>query len=135
MADILTKAQRSRLMGRVAHFNTPAEIKVRQVLHSLGYRFRLHRNDLPGRPDIVLPRLKKAIFVHGCFWHRHHCRKATTPKSNVDYWNNKFAENVRRDKRVIAELLSLGWEPMVVWECETRDIDALSRSLSTFLSA
>ena len=133
MVDVLTKEQRSRLMGRVSHFDTPPEIAVRRLLHSLGYRFRLHRKDLPGRPDIVLPRLKKVIFVHGCFWHRHTgCRKATTPKSNADYWQNKFAENVERDRRAIAELLRLGWEPMVVWECETRDIDALSQALSTF---
>ena len=122
-------------MGRVRQKNTKPEIVVRSLAHQLGYRFRLHRRDLPGRPDLVFPKLKKVIFVHGCFWHRHGCSKATTPKSNLAYWQPKFAENVERDKRAIAELLSLGWEPMVVWECETRDIDALSQSLSTFLRA
>jgi DNA mismatch endonuclease, patch repair protein len=122
-------------MGRVRQKNTKPEIVVRSLAHSLGYRFRLHRRDLPGRPDLVFPKLKKVVFVHGCFWHRHGCSKATSPKSNSAYWQSKFAENVERDKRAIAELLSLGWEPMVVWECETRDIDALSESLSIFLRA
>jgi DNA mismatch endonuclease (patch repair protein) len=134
MADALSPEERSRLMGRVAHFNTPPELVVRGVLHRLGYRFRLHRKDLPGRPDIVLPRMKKVVFVHGCFWHRHHCRKATTPKSNVDYWQKKFADNMERDKKAVAELQRLGWGSMVVWECQTRDIDALAASLSAFLT-
>jgi DNA mismatch endonuclease (patch repair protein) len=120
-------------MGRVRHKNTKPEVIVRKLAHRLGYRFRLHRRDLPGRPDLVFPKLKKVVFVHGCYWHRHGCRKTTTPKSNSKYWQPKFAENVERDKRAIAELLRLGWDPMVVWECETRDIDALSQSLSAFL--
>ena len=135
MVDPLSPERRSWLMGRVRQKNTKPEIVVRSLAHQLGYRFRPHRRDLPGRPDLVFPKLKKVIFVHGCFWHRHGCSKATTPKSNLAYWQPKFAENVERDKRAIAELLSLGWEPMVVWECETRDIDALSQSLSTFLRA
>jgi DNA mismatch endonuclease, patch repair protein len=135
VVDPLSPERRSWLMGRVRQKNTKPEIVVRSLAHQLGYRFRLHRRDLPGRPDLVFPKLKKVIFVHGCFWHRHGCSKATTPKSNLAYWQPKFAENVERDKRAIAELLSLGWEPMVVWECETRDIDALSQSLSTFLRA
>jgi DNA mismatch endonuclease (patch repair protein) len=133
MADTLNRDQRSRLMGRVAHFDTPPELAVRQILHRLGYRFRLHRKDLPGRPDIVLPKLRKVIFVHGCFWHRHDCKKATTPKTNVDYWSNKFAENVRRDNKAVAELTRLGWASMIVWECQTRDIDVLTAALSVFL--
>jgi DNA mismatch endonuclease (patch repair protein) len=120
-------------MGRVGHFDTPPERAIRRLLHRLGYRFRLHRKDLPGRPDIVLPRYKKVIFVHGCFWHRHDCKKATTPKSNTEYWTNKFAENVQRDNKAVAELSRLGWESMVVWECETNDIDALTAALSAFL--
>jgi DNA mismatch endonuclease (patch repair protein) len=135
MTDPLSRERRSWLMGRVPQKNTKPEMIVRSLAHRLGYRFRLHRRDLPGRPDLVFPKLKKAVFVHGCFWHRHGCSKATTPKSNSAYWQPKFAENVARDKRVIAELLSLGWEPMVVWECETHDIDALSRAISTFLRA
>lgn len=135
MADSLSPARRSWLMGRVRQKDTKPEMLVRSLAHWLGFRFRLHRRDLPGRPDLVFPKLKKVIFVHGCFWHRHGCSKTTTPKSNSAYWQPKFAENVERDKRVVAELLSLGWKPMVVWECETRDIDALSQSLSTFLRA
>lgn len=125
--------RRSWLMGRVRQRNTKPEILVRRVLHAMGYRFRLHRKDLPGRPDIVLPKFRKAIFVHGCFWHRHDCKKATIPKSNDKYWSNKFAENVKRDNKAIAELTRLGWASMIVWECQTRDINALSKSLSAFL--
>ncbi|QIL01834.1 DNA mismatch endonuclease Vsr [Sphingomonas sinipercae] len=134
MADRLTRAQRSRLMGRVGQFNTPPELTVRRIAHSMGYRFRLHRKDLPGRPDIVFPKLRKAVFVHGCFWHRHAgCRKATTPKSNEAYWQQKFTDNVERDNKAVAELSRLGWETMIVWECETRDIDTLRDAISTFL--
>lgn len=134
MADRMTREERSRAMGRVAQFNTPPELLVRKILHRLGRRFRLHRKDLPGRPDIVLSKSKKAIFVHGCFWHRHDCRKATTPKTNVEFWNKKFADNVARDKKAIAELQCLGWGSMIVWECQTSDIDALTESLAAFAS-
>ena len=121
-------------MARVGGRDTSPELAVRSILRALGVRgYRLHRDDLPGRPDIVVVRARLAIFVHGCFWHRHGCSKTTTPKSNSAYWQPKFAQNVKRDKRAIAELLSLGWEPMVVWECETRDIDGLTQSLSAFL--
>lgn len=120
-------------MGRVRQKNTKPEMVVRRLAHSLGFRFRLHRRDLPGRPDLAFPKLGKVIFVHGCFWHRHNCKKATTPSSNVDYWHKKFAENVERDNKAIAELTSAGWGSMVVWECQTSDIGALADSISAFL--
>lgn len=135
--DTLTPEQRSRLMSRVKGKNTLPEKLVRSLLHSLGYRFRLHRKDLPGSPDIVLPKYKTAIFVHGCFWHRHQgCSKATMPKSNVDYWHKKFAENVERDMRKESELAKLGWCVLTVWQCEvnSRNIDTLAQRLRRFIS-
>lgn len=134
MADSLTQEKRSWLMSRVRQRDTKPEMLVRRLVHSMGWRFRLHSKELPGRPDLVFPRLRKVIFIHGCFWHRHDCKKATTPKSNEDYWHKKFAENVERDNKALAELKRMGWGSMVVWECKTRDIDALIASLSAFLS-
>ncbi|MDH4565315.1 DNA mismatch endonuclease Vsr [Pseudomonas sp. BN414] len=113
---------RSDIMRAVKRAHTAPEISVRQTLHALGLRFRLHRRDLPGSPDIVLPRFRTAIFVHGCFWHRHtDCRYATTPKTRQEYWLPKFMANVERDARKEAQLRGLGWRVLVVWECETRD--------------
>lgn len=127
--------ERRALMGRVRSKNSRPELAVRQIAHALGYRFRLHSRDLPGTPDLVFPRLKKAIFVHGCFWHRHPgCSRTTNPKTRADYWNNKFAENVARDAARLAELETLGWEALVIWECETFDREALSRRLGLFLN-
>lgn len=114
-------AARSALMARVRGKNTKPEIVVRRMLHAMGKRFRLFRRDLPGRPDIVLPRHDLAIFVHGCFWHRHEgCRLSSTPKTRIDFWTNKFATNVARDARNMEALRALGWRIGVVWECETR---------------
>lgn len=122
---------RSALMSRVRGGNTTPELVVRRIVHALGYRFRLHRRDLPGTPDIVLPRSRKIIFVHGCFWHRHPgCSRATTPRTRTAFWQRKFERNVERDRRNIAELQTLGWKILVVWECETCD-----RSLRGLLSA
>jgi len=134
MADTLTPEHRSWLMGRVGQKHTKPELVVRALVHRLGFRFRLHRRDLPGRPDLVFPKLKKVVFVHGCFWHRHDCQKATTPKSNEAYWQQKFTENMDRDRKAVAELSRLGWGSMVVWECQTRDVDALANAVSTFLT-
>lgn len=120
MVDTLTVEQRSRLMSHCRGKNTKPEKVVRSVLHEMGYRFRLHRRDLPGSPDIVLPKYKTAIFVHGCFWHRHSgCKKATMPKDNADYWTRKMAENIERDERKQHALLDLGWNVAVVWQCAT----------------
>lgn len=115
-------------MSRVKGKNTGPELRVRKVAHSQGLRFRLHRNTLPGTPDLVFPRRRIALFVHGCFWHRHvGCRKASDPGTRPEYWSNKFASNIARDSRVIAELEELGWRVVVIWECETKDSEALSR--------
>jgi DNA mismatch endonuclease (patch repair protein) len=131
--DVVTREVRSRMMAAVPQTDTKPEIVVRQIIHSLGYRFRLHRKDLPGRPDVVLPRLGKVIFVHGCFWHRHGCRKTTTPKSNAHFWMTKFAENKARDRRVIRKLKRLGWTALIVWECQTIRLEWLRNRLARFL--
>ncbi|WP_090734422.1 very short patch repair endonuclease [Azotobacter beijerinckii] len=113
---------RSDIMRAVKRAHTGPEVAVRKLLHSLGLRFRLHRKALPGSPDIVLPKHRTVIFVHGCFWHRHPgCRYASTPKTRQDYWLPKFAANVERDARKSSQLKELGWRVLVVWECETRN--------------
>lgn len=118
MTDIVDTATRSRMMSRISGRNTKPELIVRQELHRLGLRFRLHRKDLPGRPDIVLPRWNVACFVHGCFWHRHDgCRFAYSPKSRPEFWRKKFARNVERDKEAVRELQARYWRVAVFWEC------------------
>ncbi len=125
---------RSALMSRVRAKNTKPEIVVRRLAHVLGYRFRLHRSDLPGTPDLVFPWSRKVIFVHGCFWHRHRgCSRTTTPKTRVAYWKEKFKQNTKRDISKEHALKSLGWDILVVWECETFDSDKLSDRIATFL--
>lgn len=134
--DRLTIERRSWLMSRVKPKNTRPEITVRKAAHALGYRFRLHRSDLPGRPDMVFPRLRLVIFVHGCFWHRHAgCKKATMPKSQIEFWHDKFERNVLRDADNVSQLERLGWKVEVIWECETKSPDALlSRLRSIFVT-
>ena len=118
--------QRSRNMSAIKSKNTKPEIAVRKLLHSMGYRFRLHRKDLPGSPDIVLPKYKTVIFVHGCFWHRHqNCKYASTPKTRQEFWEAKFRENINRDKLNQENLSSKGWKIIIVWECETKNIENL----------
>ena len=118
--------QRSRNMSAIKSKNTKPEIKVRKILHSMGYRFRLHVKDLPGSPDIVLPKYKTVIFVHGCFWHRHeNCKYATTPKTRKEFWVSKFKENVIRDKSHQKKLSAIGWKIIIVWECEIKDKNLL----------
>ena len=121
---------RSAMMARIGQKDTAPEVAVRRVLHRLGFRFRLHRRDLPGTPDIVLVAQRIALLVHGCFWHRHlGCRFAYNPKSRVDFWRAKFDRNVVRDNEVDEALTELGWKVHVIWECETNDISALERRL------
>ncbi len=115
-------------MSRIRGKDTKPELRVRSQLHRMGYRFRLHRKDLPGRPDIVLPKYDTIIFVHGCFWHRHKgCRFAYTPKTRVEFWETKFEQNVRRDRRNEAALRKRGWRIIRIWECETESFEALAR--------
>ena len=121
-------------MSRVSGKNTKPEIIVRSLLHKSGYRFRLHRNDLPGKPDIVLPKYKKIIFVHGCFWHGHTaCRRSRRPATNTLFWNEKLDKNIKRDAENIAKLQKLGWEILVVWSCEVHNKDTLKKKLLSFL--
>ena len=113
-------------MSAIKSKNTKPEIEVRKLLHSLGYRFRLHRKDLPGTPDIVLPKYKTVIFVHGCFWHRHeNCKYASIPKTRTEFWENKFKENIKRDQVNQNNLYKLGWNIVIVWECELKRINYL----------
>jgi DNA mismatch endonuclease (patch repair protein) len=126
--------ERSAVMRAVRQKDTRPELMVRRALHSLGYRFRLHRKGLPGRPDIVLPRHRVVILVHGCFWHRHPgCKNTRTPKSRHDFWDAKFTSNVARDERVVAELTELGWRVLTIWECEARRGEALKQTLAGWL--
>ena len=128
--DTLTPERRSWNMSRIRSRDTTPERLVRSLLHRMGYRFRLHRKDLPGRPDIVLPRYRTVVLVHGCYWHRHPaCRLTYTPKSNREFWETKFAENVSRDSRQYEELGAMGWRAIIVWECETKELQALSERL------
>lgn len=109
-------------MARVRSKDTAPELKVRRALHRLGLRFRLHRSDLPGRPDVVLPRYRTVIFVHGCFWHRHSaCPRSSMPKTRAAYWDAKFKANLARDQRNIEALKAAGWQVLIIWECETKN--------------
>lgn len=132
--DVLTPEQRSRNMRAIKSCNTAPELIVRRVLHSMGFRYRLHRRDLPGKPDLVLPRHRVVIFVHGCFWHRHQCKNGRViPASRTDFWTNKFARNVERDRKVIKTLRQSGWRVLIVWECQTKDLKRLRERLRKFL--
>ncbi len=130
MADTLSKKQRSLLMSKIKSKDTTPEKVVRSLLHRLGYRFRLHRKDLPGKPDIVLPKYKTIIDVRGCFWHCHEgCKVSHMPNSNKSYWHTKLNKNVERDRINKQKLEELGWTVIVIWECETQDLKALSETL------
>ena len=136
MPDQFSVAERSRIMRRVKSTDTTPELVVRRLVHGMGYRYRLHYEDLPGKPDVVLPRHGKVIFVNGCFWHRHHCQSGRSmPASKVDYWQRKFERNVCRDRSNQRKLRRLGWSVLVVWECQTRvrQRETLRRRLSRFL--
>lgn len=126
---------RSRIMRAVGQKDTGPEMAVRRTLHALGYRFRVQRRDLPGSPDIVLPKHRLAVFVHGCFWHRHPgCRKATTPKTRAEFWAEKFERNVERDSQSEAALRAMGWHVLTIWECEAEAPEALLTKLSSVLA-
>ncbi|QDU17462.1 Very short patch repair protein [Gimesia maris] len=130
MADRISPEHRSWNMSRIKNRDTKPELIVRSLLYRMGYRFRLHRKDLPGKPDIVLPKYKTVIFVHGCFWHRHKgCKYAYNPKSRVNFWKRKFADTIERDKRQQQSLRKSGWNIIVIWECECMDLELLSNKL------
>jgi DNA mismatch endonuclease (patch repair protein) len=132
--DRISKKHRSWNMSRIKNKNTQPEIIIRSLLHKLGYRFRLHRRDLPGIPDIVLPKYKTAIFVHGCFWHRHSgCKFAYSPKSRVQFWEKKFERNVSVQKKAENELDQMGWRVFVIWECELANLELVMQKLTLFL--
>lgn len=125
MVDVVSPADRSRMMPGIKGKNSQPELLVRRMLFASGYRFRLHRRDMPGTPDIVMPRRKVAIFVHGCFWHHHQgCRYAKMPATRPDFWKAKLEANVERDRRAVDKLQALGWRVLCVWECSTRDAEA-----------
>jgi DNA mismatch endonuclease (patch repair protein) len=135
MTDIMDVLKRSDLMSRVKSSDTEPELRVRRLLHALGYRFRLHPSNLPGKPDIVLPRYRTAIFVHGCFWHSHRgCAAAKRPQSNMDFWNGKLDANMARDKRKAQQLRARGWRVVVVWECEVSARKKLPPKLTSLLT-
>lgn len=132
--DTLTVAQRSERMSRIRGKDTKPEMLVRRALHRLGYRYRLHRRDLPGAPDIVFPSRKKVIFVHSCFWHGHvGCSVANVPKSRRAYWRDKFASNKKRDGSNVRQLRRAGWDVLVIWECDTKAPERMAVKAVTFL--
>jgi DNA mismatch endonuclease (patch repair protein) len=132
--DTITPEARSALMARIRHRDTKPERVVRSLLHRMGYRFRLCRKDLPGRPDIALPRHKKIVLVHGCFWHGHDCRLASKPKSNAEYWLGKIATNRARDAKNLSALNEIGWDVLELWECEIRNFVNIESRLLRFLN-
>ncbi|MGP4674803.1 very short patch repair endonuclease [Agrobacterium pusense] len=136
MPDTLTIAARSERMSRVKGKNTKPEITVRKLIHGLGFRYRLHGRDIPGKPDIVFSKRRKVVFVHGCFWHRHtdsSCSLARLPKSRLDFWLPKLERNAQRDGENLEKLAQAGWRSLVIWECELRDKDALKSKVMGFL--
>jgi len=135
MVDHLSAAERSRNMSRVKGRDTKPELLVRSLIHRMGFRFSLHRKDLPGRPDIVLVRHRKLVFVHGCFWHGHAgCSRATVPSTNIHFWKKKISGNKTRDKSVTRRLGVMGWKVLVVWQCHTNNTQKLTTRLERFLA-
>lgn len=138
MADTLTPQERSERMSRIRGKNTRPEMIVRSIVHGLGYRYRLHRRDVPGTPDLALITARKAIFVHGCFWHRHPdpvCKLARLPKSRPDFWIPKLERNRQRDAQKQEALIAAGWRYLVIWECQLKDRASLTEILKAFLAS
>lgn len=137
MTDTLTPGQRSERMGRIPAKDTTPELVVRRLAHGMGFRYRLHDKRLPGCPDLVFRQKRRVIFVHGCFWHRHadpSCKLARLPKSRLDFWVSKLERNARRDQEVLCELRGMGWEVLVVWECQLKDRASLQERIRAFLT-
>lgn len=134
MVDTRTPEQRSKIMGRIGSKDTKPEMLVRKLVFGLGYRYRLHDKKLPGRPDLVFKSKKKAIFVHGCFWHQHRgCKRGKPPKSNLYFWKAKLEKNKLRDQNSLRQLEKLGWKTLVIWECETKNVNTIVNILEAFL--
>lgn len=135
MTDHVDSSKRSLIMSAVHSKDTKPEMAVRKAVHALGYRYRLHAANLPGKPDLVFPSRGKVIFVHGCFWHRHSkCKYATMPKTRPEFWQDKFSANMTRDRRTRRELKQLGWEVLTVWQCELKKPEKLTERLNDFLA-
>lgn len=136
MTDVFSKEKRSEIMSRIGGKNTKPEEVVRSLLHKMGYRFRLHASGLPGKPDIVLPRYQKAVFVNGCFWHGHKsCKRSALPESNRAFWAEKIAKNMERDKRFRKKLNKMGWSVLTIWACQIRDEEKVVRKLERFMAS
>ncbi len=136
MTDVHTKEQRSRNMAAIRSKDTKPEMVVRRLVHSMGYRYRLHRKDLPGKPDLTFPRLRKVIFVHGCYWHMHKCRFGRAePKTNAEFWRKKRESNLVRDKANLQALRRRGWKALVLWECAIKRSDELANKIRCFLNS
>ncbi len=134
--DVFSREKRSQIMSRVSGKNTKPELVVRSLLHNMGYRFRLHRKDLPGKPDITLPKYQKVIFVHGCFWHGHTgCPRSKRPTTNKNFWREKLDKNMERDKESVRNLNGLGWAVLVIWTCEVNDTIKVKNKLLSFLES
>lgn len=134
MADVFSKEKRSLIMSRIKGLNTKPEVLVRSYIHKMGFRFRIDGRGLPGKPDIVLPRHRKVVFVHGCFWHGHRgCPRSKRPSTNEEFWNRKLDLNIERDKRFRRDLRTLGWKFLVLWECELKKPDKVLVKLERFL--
>lgn len=135
MSDVFSSEKRSWIMSRVRSKDTSAEIEVRSLAHRLGFRFRIHRTDLPGKPDLVFSSRKKVIFVHGCFWHGHACpRGKRSPKANADYWKQKIEKNTERDLKAQSALKALGWDVLVVWECHLKEPERVAADILEYLT-
>jgi len=134
MSDIYSKQKRSEIMSHISGKETKSEILVRKFLFTNGLRFRKNVKDLPGKPDIVLPKYKTIIFIHGCFWHRHDCKRGTLPTTNVEFWKAKIEGNVERDKRNVAELEKLNWNVFIVWQCEIQNVQMRQEKLLHILN-
>lgn len=133
MADTITPEKRSEIMSRIRSRDTKPEMTVRRLVHGMGYRYRLHQKKLPGQPDLVFTPRKKVIFVHGCFWHMHSCPHGRIPKTRRAYWKKKLNTNVKRDAKQKKLLESDGWRVLVIWECETKELSKLKRTIQKFL--
>ena len=133
--DPLTPKQRSERMSRIRSGDTKPELKVRRLVYSMGYRYRLRSKDVPGHPDLVFRGRKKVIFVHGCFWHQHGCKHYNMPKSKLDFWLPKLQKNVERDKKVQQQLQDCGWQSLVIWECQLKEIENVEKSIRLFLES